>query len=525
MGSGRRSRVRSTEASQQRGDVYMPPQRRTDGFPRDRVRRGGRPRTLLDPLDNHAELAAALRDTPVQLNGGKDLDPNGGKKTEAMEEEPENQTMEEEEKIPETIEEEEEKQQEGETSQHEAIEEEEEEKQQEEETSQDELIVFPPNAKKVLEEHEFEYGPDTRSGKKKQSMTLFDFITDLDSHELERSTAALKIAELLAITPQTDKNAETITTLRWAHDLVAFPARRSGVGHSTLSVEPFDSMQGRGVKVEGRPAFEGEAINLPGIRKGFARRHVIAWHTIKSAVTNIVNAIVKAKPADDDVTALSESLAEISKQAWWYEDEKTVKKTTKKKKKEKIEEEPVLEPTGLGRLAQALDRFLRVVNSSPRNLWAGPGYENSLINTYQGLIRQWHESQKEKPEEEIQDWRGRKYAELTSKINEAGGPYRNTLEPLTELIEPKEGGMSGKEFVALLPTLADNFEVDLPFGTDRDFGKTGTTVDPARKSLARIAGQMLDVAEKAPESTDPAELEKQLKELTAVFFQEPPQKL
>lgn len=297
-----------------------------------------------------------------------------------------------------------------------------------------------------------------------------------------------------------DQNPDRLTALHWALEELTFPVKtKSGGGGGNLKVS-YDAEK-KVVVVSGRPGFEESAQSLPGMRSGFHRRHIIAWHTLKAAVTNVINQLIKLQDKDSGIKQATTILLKFCDSA----QDKAAPSPPKKPRKNKKEQKKV--PSQLSKNLEdwvspredwvsPLERVLSKINSNVLNLWPGDGYENSLINTYQGLFRNWSKEVIALDEKDANQWVNKKADELESRLGQKKGKYKRVLEQFVVLLrawKPDEkGGNAGIQLSRFLHNCADNFEVDFPFSPDR------ANFDPSHvisASILAMAGTLLNWAE------------------------------
>ncbi|HEX2062665.1 MAG TPA: hypothetical protein VHK90_18130, partial [Thermoanaerobaculia bacterium] len=372
----------------------------------------------------------------------------------------------------------------------------------------DETEGLPEAAMAVLE-HEsvsVESRP-TRGNERRTAINIAAFVREIASGQKDVHRASVVIAlkeKIKAAAQEQSPDPDRLAALQWAFDYLAFPARaRSGGGGSDdLEVTP----QGNLLSVRGRPRFLPAALDLPNMKKGYARRHMIAWHTIRQSIANLINAVLKKDPGDQRLVQLRGAIeAAVPPEPPVKEEEKKPTFGRKTKKKEKKPPETELE-----KLAVAVERLLRVMNSNTRNLWPGPGYENSLINSYQSAMRTWSEQLAAMDDKQADAWRETMVAKIDTSAKTHRGAYATTLESLRDFLADKNITREG--LLEQLPTLADNFEFDFPYDDDQ---RRAPQVDV---QLVRIAGRFLDLADKEPDSPSADTLQQELLTLVGKFL-------
>ncbi|HWI64086.1 MAG TPA: hypothetical protein VNT75_19790 [Symbiobacteriaceae bacterium] len=266
------------------------------------------------------------------------------------------------------------------------------------------------------------------------------------------------------------------------------PSSSSGGGGGNLRVT---ADQGR-LTISGRPGFEQETIEGVPLQKGEHRRHVIAWHSLSAAVGNAVNRFLELSPSDGP-----KQLVEVfSKLAEAF---KGPPKPQQEQPRRGRQKPPEAEPkTDLERAARLVREVLTKINSNVKNLWPGDGYENSLINTYQGLLRRWAAEASGYNWEELRKWRAERVADLYTRIEQKDGRFKKSLQELAFVLaswappEKSEDAEAGKAFTAFLHLCADNFEADFPIGEDRAYEKNKAGV---ARGLLQLAGTFMEWAE------------------------------
>lgn len=302
----------------------------------------------------------------------------------------------------------------------------------------------------------------------------------------------------------TEEGMLKVASLEWAVQQVSERRRfdnKKGGGSSSLDaeVELTNGDEIKSVQITGRPGFSRDAAALP-IEKGQHRRHVIAWHTIRKATENVINKSLELDgeaslgqhlqiSSPEDKAYIEKQLEEIAakqrnlegKSGHW------VKKQQDKydKKNEKLSlliGKDTEETNSLSdkdkkqkRTAAAIEFFLDKWNSNIKNLWPGPGYENSLINVYQQSLRGWAEEYAEITDpREKQEWVAAKVADLDRKIQKRKKSKAFTAiagsvkEILEQWLENAKDPQYLKEQDAIdikdvLVKTADTYENDYPY--------------------------------------------------------------
>jgi len=289
-------------------------------------------------------------------------------------------------------------------------------------------------------------------------------------------------------------DADRITALHWIKEELDFePKKSSGGGGGNLAVTFDDSSST--VTASGRPGFEKHAIGLPGMKKGFHRRHIVAWHTLKSALQNVINHLIKLQGKDAGIAQSTAILLKISDKIG--PDPEPDKPIISKKKKEKVK--PVLPKAASANpddLVVLLSRVLSKINSNILNLWPGDGYENSLINTYQGLFRSWSLEVAKLDNTAAGKWLEAKVIEMGERVSSKKGRYASVLNEFLKLLSEwkpeKQDIPLGTQISNFLNNCADNFEVDFPFSPDRESFQSGQVI---ATGIVGMAGALLDWSE------------------------------
>ncbi|HEX3093056.1 MAG TPA: hypothetical protein VHW72_10570, partial [Candidatus Angelobacter sp.] len=305
------------------------------------------------------------------------------------------------------------------------------------------------------------------------------------------------IEEFIKAETDPDRDPDRFAALHWAREELAFPPlKKGGGGGGNLKVE-YDGGSDA-VAVHGRPGFEKVASELPGMRRGFHRRHIVAWHTLKASLQNVVNELIKLQGKERGIRQATDVLLKFSN---LIGPEPEGQEKIKRKSKDKGPGKPErLLPTEASNdpedLVVLMKRVLSKINSNVLNLWPGEGYENSLINTYQVQFREWAGAVAGMSNEEIGRWRALKIADLQKRAEAKKGRYKAVLEQFVTLItqwQPeKSEPTTGAQLSGFLKSCADNFEVDFPFSPDRESFEPGQVIST---HIIGMAGALLDWAE------------------------------
>jgi hypothetical protein len=290
------------------------------------------------------------------------------------------------------------------------------------------------------------------------------------------------------------RDPDRFAALHWAREELTFPPLKKGGGGGNLTVR-YDAASDA-VEVHGRPGFEKEASELPGMRRGFHRRHIVAWHTLKAALQNVVNELIKLQGKEPGIQHATDILVKFSNLIG--PEPEAPEKIKRKSKKLKTPERPL--PTKASNdpeeLVVLMKRVLSKINSNVFNLWPGEGYENSLINTYQVQFREWAGAVAGMSNEEIGPWRELKIADLQKRADAKKGRYQAVLQQFVTLItqwQPEKSDLTtGAQLSGFLKNCADNFEVDFPFSPDRESFAPGQVIST---HIIGMAGALLDWAE------------------------------
>lgn len=349
-----------------------------------------------------------------------------------------------------------------------------------------------------------------------------------DSKVVERSTYALAVLEAYRAEREKKGKADParLAALQWALSEIQFPSSKSSGGFGgrlgTLKVVRHESSNL--MEITGRPAFEPAAAALEGMQKGFHRRHIIAWHTIKRSVQNLSN-LVLSLSKDEGEKALhgaflrllvaieagekaataktEEEVVDEAKNSGGQDAAETVAMDTTSAptvvvapaKKGKTKKPPPDRATFEG----ALTLLLQKLNSNLHNLWPGEGYENSLINSYQYIIREWAKEVLGEPDPG--KWAKALGKELNARVTEAKKKPPATFKRVVggfaeQLVDwtPKEGGKPtpAQQLSKFLEEGADTFEVDYPYSPNR---KTFRVKHEVAANMLRVASILLPWSE------------------------------
>lgn len=324
---------------------------------------------------------------------------------------------------------------------------------------------------------------------------------------------------------------EKLDALVWAKNILRgmlyskAKTKRSSTGN--LSVDLKDD----NIDIDGRPAFLDDATNLK-INKGEHRRHVIAWHTIRKATKNIINyATGRSDNKQENKTLINRRFglnkfekSLINDQINTLRDSAAASTSTKvkKAKEEKIKELQLLlgDKNGYENINARIKFQLTKWNSNVKNLWPGSGYENSLINIYQTLLRSWGRTFTEKLKDpgsaiefikEVQDILEQKLA--SSKDAASPEIYKNIVGTILEIVKDwnsmvatnpqlhisqvkskeKDQKSEMMKMALLLTEMADSYDTDYPYmSTDGPPDKQQQAKNPFDQSRNEQIKNMLD---------------------------------
>lgn len=269
-----------------------------------------------------------------------------------------------------------------------------------------------------------------------------------------------------------------LEALGWAVEALAFSPVGGSGGAGSLSVV---RDEGR-IRIRRRAGWEAhvdEALGRP--RPGQHRRHIIAWHTIRQAVENVINRLVAADPEmSDRIVAGLEDFLRANAPAEQADEEM----------EESAERDPLL---------SVLERVLSTLNSNPGNLWLGEGYENSLINTFQHMMRGWAEAVLATAREEGGDSAAAglidRLGQFEARSMASGNArYRIVSESVLEFVRARIAvvGHDPGAMAAVLRKAADQFEVDYHFIFSGRSPHAGPRISA---EVLRLAGRLLSWAE------------------------------
>jgi hypothetical protein len=302
------------------------------------------------------------------------------------------------------------------------------------------------------------------------------------------------------------QNPDLAAALHWAYEILYVPPRGgSAGGKGTLAT----AVEGDKVSASGRPAFDAKASGV-GIRPGQHRRHIIAWHTIRGAIRNLCSRALKAgsKAKDVLITIFNDFNQRLPAS-------------------DKDDDDAADSATGATasgdpkdvELAELLHFALTSLNSNVNNLWPGGGYENSLINTYQGVLKKWAEQIPHGADPaKVLEYKNQRAAELRKRCDDKGGQFKKSLETVVEILStwtPMKPDNAAGELSGLLGAMADSFEVDPPLG-DGERDKLRQDGHDIAISLISISGRFLEWAEN-PEQQESQTLDELAAELKALL--------
>lgn len=349
-----------------------------------------------------------------------------------------------------------------------------------------------------------------RDGIIKQDLNIGKYMADYFSprRKLTHFTQKNVYTELRAFhtaeAAKPDADLDLVTALHWACEILYIAPKetrgKAGGGNVVVNYHAGGIGHPASVAVVGRPDFEQNAMNLPGMRSGYHRRHIIAWHTIKGAVVNMTNQILALQNGSEGITGLNKIFETLITKIY-AEEAKTKTADDVDEEEDDAATAAVAGPkTDDVKLQDNLVILLRKLNSNIKNLWPGEGYQNSLINTYQGAFRKWAvDVVRFVDPRDAEKWRADKCKALLPKIGKPPkGSYGKTLQAFYDMLENWETPKTEKEVTVgmllanFLNRCADTFEVDFPYSPDRvEFDKRHKVAS----SLVSIAGTMLTWAE------------------------------
>ncbi|WP_168121278.1 hypothetical protein [Paenibacillus sp. HB172176] len=343
-----------------------------------------------------------------------------------------------------------------------------------------------------------------------------------------RDAVAKKLKEIKGTNPEAEM------ALYWAEERLTPPvsARSSGGGGGKVTVKA----TANSIEIGGRPGFETEAQELPGMLDDYHRRHVIAWHSIKSTVANVAKYVMRTQTTDEGFKGLSTMFTKL------YKDfgieaalaQKKVELETKlalkenalhRKQLDKIPDLTTMNETK--KLETVMQLVLSHLNSNIKNLWPGEGYENSLINTYQSVLRAWAGEVDSIDADKLGTWASAKAKELKERTDANGGRFKSILTNIHEMIGQWEQAKSLEldakkaweecqdtaqkselekkyklaqafDLKKVLLNAADSYEVDWPYKNESgkdDQAHLKRNNKQVNNNLLKIAGRFLDWSE------------------------------
>lgn len=314
---------------------------------------------------------------------------------------------------------------------------------------------------------------------------------------LRQEIEALLIMEETNPSPDPDR----LTAFNWVlQELYIAPLKKSGGGGGgNLKVNMNSPNE---LKVSGRPGFEKNANDLPGMKKGYHRRHIVAWHTLAHAVENLINKLLTLQVKDEGIANAIVVLQQLAAKLLAKEQQDVTmsddppKKTNGRKRKEKAPL-PTGKTTDPKDLCTLVEHILSKLNSNVLNLWPGDGYQNSLINTYQSMFRLWAKQCITLGKDQIANWKQEKLDDLENRMEEKKGKYKTTVKQFYKLLNAwapdEESSLSNSEQLCkFLLLCADTFEVDFPYQDDRKGFEEGQHVS---NHILGLAGTLLKWSE------------------------------
>ncbi len=333
---------------------------------------------------------------------------------------------------------------------------------------------------------------------------------------LRQEVELLRMLEETMPSPDPDR----LTAFHWVlQELYIPPLKKGGGGGGNLSVKMNSDAE---LSVSGRPGFEKNAMGLPGMKTGYHRRHIVAWHTLAKAIQNLINRLLKLQAKDEGMShaigALQQLAAKLQakEQADAKPDSDSSKQDTAKQdvakqdvaKQDVAKQDKGKAPLPMGPTTDAKDlcvlveHILSKLNSNILNLWPGDGYENSLINTYQSMFRLWAKECTALGKDQISGWKAAKQSDIQSRIDAKKGKFAAVVGQFSALLaawQPEEDSemSSGLQLSEFLLACADSFEVDYPYSEDRQGFEPGQQIS---SHILGLAGTLLRWADNDEEA-------------------------
>jgi|GEM_PF-4584027 len=304
-----------------------------------------------------------------------------------------------------------------------------------------------------------------------------------------------------------DPDPDRLTAFYWAtQELYIAPLKKgSGGGGGNLSVMMNSDNT---IIVSGRPGFQKNAIDLPGMKKGYHRRHIVAWHTLSKSVQHLINRLLTLQVKDEGISNAIKVLQQFIEKIQTNEKEQEQTDTStdlivsKKKgnKKSKVKDPLPMEPTTDAKdLCTLVEYILSKLNSNILNLWPGDGYENSLINTYQSMFRLWAKECLVLDDDKIDSWKKTKQKDIQNRVNSKKGKYADVIQQFSTLLaawRPRKVSKlkltKSQQLSDFLLMCADSFEVDFPSSVDREGFEAGQQIS---NHILGLAGTLLQWAD------------------------------
>jgi hypothetical protein len=316
---------------------------------------------------------------------------------------------------------------------------------------------------------------------------------------------------------QSIEGLEITGFLEYALQKLDFRKRSRTAGGGSDSLEVTIEEDPLAIQLTGRPAFEKNAIKLDGMKTGFHRRHVVAWHSIKQAMQVVLEKLTE----EADVKQLLATLEQLADQLGQPDQTSTNQPQTNTNQPQTNSNQPQTNTAESGavgtkekhprpandasdseKLKLLIEHVLSKLNSNTLNLWPGEGYENSLINVYRAVFQKWIDELdelKDNNEKAIAAWKNSKAKEFRKRITDKGGKFKNTLEHFCEVLEDfrpadddERNGTDYQpvpfkvELKQLLQNFIDNVEYDHAFSTSREGFAEGQVVATNPAIAARI---------------------------------------
>jgi len=287
-----------------------------------------------------------------------------------------------------------------------------------------------------------------------------------------------------------DLNSFTTALMDW---LVRKRSNTSGK-LTVVTTPPEGGTKGR-VTIEGRPGWDTQA-NQIATTGSENRRHIIAWHTMRQAFQNILNAALNAEGVD--VTVRMSRLVDVLEQAGnppspaegttsegaasaddtaGLPDIGALSLTTP------APDTASMTPAQLSlKLSAAVKTVLDLMSNNPFNLWAGHGITNQAINRVRWQLSS--RLDKFSDDNELID-------DVRARANTAASTPNQDRAVWTEVRDTLVDVTAG-DARTIIQSIIDSFDIDLPLTGDDPASRTYDRSKPDQRAAVRniLVGQL-----------------------------------